>query len=70
MQTHKRNPRPSGNAGEARETERQRDPAGDGLAGDPVVSELRKLYDGIVEEPVPDHLVELLRKLDEVERKR
>lgn len=40
------------------------------LEGDPIVGELRKLYDGIAEEPVPDHLMELLRKLDEVERSR
>lgn len=41
-----------------------------GLEGDPVVSELKKLYNGIVDEPVPDQLMELLRKLDEVERNR
>lgn len=40
------------------------------LDRDPVIGELRKLYEGIVDEPVPDQLVELLRKLDEVERKR
>lgn len=40
------------------------------LETDPLVGELRKLYDGIVDEPVPDTLLELLRRLDEVERNR
>lgn len=65
MQTQKRDTGPRAGPGGARD----QDLAG-GLEGDPVVSELRKLYDGIVDEPVPDQLMELLRKLDEVERKR
>lgn len=40
------------------------------LGSDPIVSELRKLYDGIVDEPIPDQLLDLLRRLDEVERNR
>lgn len=40
------------------------------LESDPIVAELRKLYDGIVDEPVPDQLLDLLRRLDEVERNR
>lgn len=40
------------------------------LESDPIVGELRKLYDGIVDEPVPDELLDLLRRLDEVERNR
>lgn len=40
------------------------------LEGDPIVGELRKLYDGIIDEPVPDQLLDLLRQLDEVERNR
>lgn len=40
------------------------------LEGDPIISELRRLYDGVVDEPLPDDLLELLRKLDEVERGR
>ncbi len=40
------------------------------LEDDPIVEELRSLYDGIADEPLPDELLELLRKLDEVERKR
>jgi hypothetical protein len=45
--------------------------AADGeLEGDPIVAELRKLYDGVLDEPLPDQLMELLRKLDEVERNR
>ncbi len=40
------------------------------LDGDPIISELRRLYDGVVDEPLPDTLTELLRKLDEIERNR
>ena len=40
------------------------------LAHDPVIAELRRLYDGVVDEPLPDTLLDLLRKLDEVERNR
>lgn len=63
MQTQRRDQRPLG------DMDRTRERPG-GLEGDPIVGELRKLYDGIVDEPVPDQLVELLRKLDEVERNR
>ena len=41
-----------------------------GLDGDPLIVELRRLYEGVVDEPLPDDLLELLRKLDEVERNR
>ena len=40
------------------------------LDGDPIVAELRRLYAGVVDEPLPDELMELLRKLDEIERSR
>ena len=70
MQTQKRNPRSIADAGEAREGVGQDGPGGSPLGGDPIVRELRKLYDGIIDEPVPDRLVDLLRQLDEVERKR
>jgi hypothetical protein len=40
------------------------------LDKDPIVAELRRLYDGVVDEPLPDDLMQLLRKLDEVERSR
>jgi hypothetical protein len=40
------------------------------LEGDPIISELRRLYHGVVDEPLPDQLTELLRKLDEIERRR
>ncbi len=40
------------------------------LEGDPIISELRRLYDGVLDEPLPDDLIELLRKLDEIERNR
>lgn len=64
MQAERRDPKPSG-----REETGPREPDA-ALENDPVVGELRKLYDGIVDEPIPDHLVDLLRKLDEVERSR
>lgn len=38
--------------------------------GDPVLDRLRRLYDDIVNEPLPDELLRLLEQLDEVERKR
>ena len=41
-----------------------------GLEDDPIIAELRRLYDGVIDEPLPDKLIELLRKLDEVERNR
>lgn len=65
MQTQRRDPRPR----RAPESADGPDPAGK-LERDPIVGELRKLYNGIVDEPVPDQLIELLRKLDEVERSR
>jgi hypothetical protein len=40
------------------------------LEDDPLISELRRLYDGVVDEPLPDDLMELLRRLDEIERNR
>ncbi len=40
------------------------------LDGDPIIVELRRFYEGVVDEPLPDNLVELLQKLDEVERGR
>lgn len=65
MQTQRRDPRPRGGRDSAgRQGEEM------GLESDPVMGELRRMYDGIVDEPVPDQLVDLLRKLDEVERKR
>ena len=66
MQTQKRDPRPRGGPESASSTRA----SPKGLQRDPIVDELRKLYDGIVDEPVPDQLMDLLRKLDEVERKR
>ena len=65
MQTQRRDPRSRGGP----ENASRSDSAGK-LENDPIVDELRKLYDGIAEEPLPDQLAELLRKLDEVERKR
>ena len=37
---------------------------------DRIFSRLRKLYDDVAAEPLPDHLLDLLKKLDEAERKR
>lgn len=65
MQTQRRDPRPLRGA----ENASGRDSVGT-LENDPIVGELRKLYDGIAQEPLPDQLTDLLRKLDEVERKR
>ena len=48
---------------------KEEEPRGD-LEGDPLISELRRLYEGVVDEPLPDHLMELLRRLDEIERRR
>lgn len=52
-------------AGSYKKIEPERD-----LENDPIISELRRLYDGVVDEPLPDNLTELLRKLDEIERNR
>ena len=60
-----------GSRNRGRGLEKANDKAGDGeLEGDPIVAELRKLYDGVVDEPLPDQLMDLLRRLDEVERNR
>ena len=37
---------------------------------DPILDELRNLYDDVAAEPLPDRLLDLLDKLDEAERKR
>lgn len=64
MQTQRRDPRPRN-----LDNASGRESAGI-LENDPIVDELRNLYDGIAEEPLPDQLLDLLRKLDEVERNR
>jgi hypothetical protein len=66
MQTQRRNP-PVGRdmAGFTKRLGPERE-----LEGDPIISELRRLYEGVVDEPLPDQLTELLRKLDEIERRR
>jgi Anti-sigma factor NepR len=66
MQTQRRNP-PAGRdvAGLQKKVDSE-----NGLRGDPIISELRRLYNGVVDEPLPDNLLELLRRLDEVERNR
>lgn len=69
MQTQRRDPRPAKGAENASDRDRDGDGAS-GLEGDPVVDELRRLYKGIADEPLPDQLLDLLRKLDEVERQR
>ncbi|MEL6266577.1 MAG: NepR family anti-sigma factor [Pseudomonadota bacterium] len=40
------------------------------LDADPLLARLRTLYDTVAREPLPDHLVTLLEKLDEAERNR
>ncbi len=37
---------------------------------DPVLPELKEMYDSVVEEPLPQHLLNLLDKLDEAEKSR
>ena len=65
MQTQRRDTRPRGGPDDARDRE-----SSTTIEGDPIVTELRKLYDGIADEPLPDTLMDLLHKLDEVERSR
>lgn len=64
MQTRRRDPRPL----EPEEIDKPRDSVR--MESDPIMSELRKFYDGVVDEPIPTELLELLRKLDEAERNR
>lgn len=40
------------------------------LESDPIFQQLRKVYDDVASEPLPDRFLELLAKLDEAERKR
>ena len=46
------------------------EPPDAGLEDDPIIAELRRMHDGVVDEPLPDGLLELLRRLDEAERRR
>lgn len=39
-------------------------------ANDPLIGQLKSLYDDVAAEPLPDRLMDLLAKLDEAERKR
>ncbi|MEL6766725.1 MAG: NepR family anti-sigma factor [Pseudomonadota bacterium] len=45
-------------------------PEEDALRNDPLLAGVRKLYDDIAAEPLPDHLLDLLDKLDKAERSR
>lgn len=36
---------------------------------DPLMQQLKGMYDGIAEEPFPDHLLDLLKKLEEAEKR-
>lgn len=69
MQTQRRDSRPRTASENASPIESGRDGV-ETLENDPLMEELRKLYDGIVDEPIPDELLKLLQKLDEVERSR
>lgn len=40
------------------------------LKDDPLVSQLRAMYEDVAAEPLPDDLMKLLDKLDQVERTR
>jgi hypothetical protein len=82
MQTERRNPPHRSNMAESENRPARSEMAESGkskgrekplereLDGDPIIAELRRLYEGVVDEPLPDELMELLRKLDEVERSR
>lgn len=37
---------------------------------DPVLGQIKRIYDDVAKEPLPDQLVQLLEKLDEAERRR
>lgn len=37
---------------------------------DPIMRQLRQVYDNVAQEPLPENLLDLLAKLDEAERKR
>lgn len=39
-------------------------------AQDPIMSQLRTLYDDVASEPLPENLLNLLKQLDEAERSR
>ena len=38
--------------------------------GDPIVDGLRRLYDDVASEPVPDEFMNLLKKIDEAREKK
>ena len=42
----------------------------DGIANDPLMAQLKTIYDDVAKEPLPTELLSLLEKLDEVERSR
>ncbi len=41
------------------------EPGPDHLAEDPIVQGLKRLYDSVLEEPVPDEFLAILRQIDE-----
>jgi hypothetical protein len=66
MQTQRRNPPARIDAADSRKkTKLERE-----LESDPIIAEVRRFYDCVVDEPLPNGLLELLRRLDEVERNR
>jgi hypothetical protein len=44
---------------------RSRSPKVDGIIQDEIGAKLRQLYSSMVEEPVPDRFIELLKRLEE-----
>ena len=73
METQRHNPPARKIAADSRSdmaSSERKKASSDDFEGDPIVQELRRLYDGVVDEPLPDDLLELLRRLDEVERNR
>ena len=52
------------------EKEKQKAAARRANASDPILEQLKEMYDSVAEEPLPSDLLALLDKLDEAERSR
>lgn len=49
---------------------RSRQQRSDARIQDKIGDELRKMYDHLLQEPVPDHLLDLLKKFDQKEQEK
>jgi len=54
----------------SKKTDSGRDSAAPDFADDPVIGQLKDMYDSVAKEPLPEDLLHLLGKLDEAERAR